>query len=205
MAAIIHIVDDDRSVRVALQRLMEASGFRVATYASADEVLARLPNAEPGCILLDLHMPGVGGLELQQCLREKAPLLPVVFLTGHADIPSTVQAMKAGASEFLEKSASGDQLLEAIERALRCCDERRRENDRHRAMQGRVASLTRRETEVFDLVVRGKRNKEIANALGTSERTIKAHRRSLLEKLQVRSLPEAVLIAEKLGLLEAGV
>jgi FixJ family two-component response regulator len=204
MGAILHIVDDDRSFRTALGRLMEASGFRVASYGSADEFLAHLPISEPGCILLDLRMPGVSGLELQDRLREKAPLLPIVFLTGHAEIASTVQAMKAGAAEFLEKSASSQLLLEAIERALLRCEHRRSENDRIQAMQGLVASLTPRETDVFNLVVRGKRNKEIAYALGTSERTVKAHRRSVMEKLEVHSLAEAVSIAEKLRLLEPG-
>jgi FixJ family two-component response regulator len=201
---VIHIVDDDNSFRTALGRLMEASGFRVACYRSADEILAHLPGSEPGCILLDLQMPGVSGLELQDRLREKVPHLPIIFLTGHADIPSTVQAMKAGASEFLEKSASSKVLLAAIERALLDYDEQRGENDRIQAMQGLVASLTPRETDVFNLVVRGKRNKQIAYALGTSERTVKAHRRSVMEKLEVHSLAEAVSIAEKLRLLEPG-
>ena len=182
---------------------MEASGFRVASYESADEILAHLPGSEPGCVLLDLQMPGLGGLDLQDRLRDEAPLLPIIFLTGHADIPSTVQAMKGGAAEFLEKSASSRLLFEAIGRALRQYEERRCAQDRTQAMQALVASLTARETDVFGLVVRGKRNKEIAYALGTSERTVKAHRRSLLEKLQVHSLAEAVSIAEKLGLLNS--
>ncbi len=200
MGAIVHIVDDDGSFRTAVGRLLEASGFRVACYASADEILSGLPGSEPGCIVLDLHMPGISGLELQDHLRKKAPLLPIVFLTGHADIPSTVQAMKAGAEEFLEKSAPSKLLLEAIDRALRRCDERRGENDRVRRMRDLVASLTPRETDVFHLLVRGKRNKEIAYALGTSERTVKAHRRSLTEKLEAHSLAEVVTIAERLGL-----
>lgn len=201
MSAIIHIVDDDRSFRTALGRLMEASGFRVACYGSADEFLAHPRDTEPGCIVLDLHMPGVDGLDLQDRLQGKAPRLPIVFLTGDADIPSTVQAMKAGAVEFLEKSASSKLLLEAIERALLDYEGHRVGNDRIQAMRGLVARLTPRETDVFNLVVHGKRNKEIAFALGSSERTVKAHRRSLMEKLEVHSLAEAVAIAERLGLL----
>jgi FixJ family two-component response regulator len=201
--AIIHIVDDDRSYRMAIGRLLEASGFRVASYASGEEILARLPTSDPGCVLLDLQMPGVGGLELQRQLRDLAPGLPIIFLTGHADIPSTVQAMKAGAAEFLEKTASSTQLLEAVERALASYEQRHCESDRIRAMESRVASLTPRETEVFGLIIRGKRNKQIAYALGTSERTVKAHRRSVMEKLGVQSLAEAVSIGERLGLLGA--
>jgi RNA polymerase sigma factor (sigma-70 family) len=204
MNAIIHIVDDDKSCRTAVGRLMQASGFRVASYESGDEFLAHLPGSEAGCVLLDLHMPGLGGLELQDRLREKAPLLPIVFLTGQADVTSAVQAMKAGAAEFLEKPASSTVLLEAIERALLQFNERRGENNRRQAMQARVASLTPRETEVFQLVVRGMRNKEVAHALGMSERTVKAHRRNLMEKLEAHSLAEAVSIAERLGLLGEG-
>jgi RNA polymerase sigma factor (sigma-70 family) len=204
MDAIIHIVDDDKSCRTAVGRLMLASGFRVASYESGDEFLAHLPGSDPGCVLLDLHMPGLGGLELQDRLREKAPLLPIVFLTGHADVPSAVQAMKAGAAEFLQKPASHAVLLEAVERALVRFDERRGKNDRMQAMQERFASLTPRETEVFQLVVRGMRNKEVAHALGTSERTVKAHRRNVMEKLEAHSLAEAVSIAERLGLLGEG-
>ncbi len=201
MSAIIHIVDDDSSFRTALGRLLEASGFRVACYGSADEFLACPPDSAPGCILLDLHMPGVSGLDLQDRLRGRVPRRPIIFLTGDADVPSTVQAMKAGAAEFLEKSASSSLLLAAIERALLDDEEHRAGNDRIQAMRGLVARLTPREIDVFNLVAQGKRNKEIAFALGTSERTVKAHRRSLMDKLEVRSLAEVVSIAERLGLL----
>ncbi|TCL71363.1 response regulator transcription factor [Rhizobium sp. BK251] len=198
---IIHIVDDDKSYRTAVGRLMEASGFRVATYASGEELLAHLPSAEPGCILLDLQMPGLNGLELQDRLAEKAPLLPVVFLTGQGDIKASVQAMKAGAEDFLEKPTSREALLDTVRRALLHCDARRVEHDRIHALQARLESLTPRELDVFDLIVRGKLNKQIAYALGASERTIKAHRHNVMEKLGVRSLAEAVSIAERLGLL----
>jgi FixJ family two-component response regulator len=204
VSPIIHIVDDDKSFRTAIGRLMEASGYRVASYESGDEILARLPGSDPGCILLDLQMPGLSGPQLQERLAEKAPLLPVVFLTGQGDIEASVRAMKAGAEDFLEKRASGKALLGAIERALLQNEKRRIEHDRVHALEALVASLTPRESQVFGLIVRGKRNKQIAYDLSTSERTVKAHRHSIMEKLGVRSLAEAVSIAERLGLVDSG-
>ena len=147
-------------------------------------------------------MPGLNGLELQSRLREAAPLLPIIFLTGHGDIAVTVQAMKAGAEDFLEKSASSAALLAAVERAMLRYRERALEHDRAVAMQTLVASLTKRESVVFGMVARGNRNKQIAFELGISERTIKAHRRRIMEKLRARSLAEVVSIAERLGLLD---
>jgi FixJ family two-component response regulator len=204
MGPIIHIVDDDKSFRTAVGRLMEASGFRIASYGSGEEILAHLPNSEPGCILLDLQMPGLSGSELQDRLAQKAPLLPIIFLTGQGNIEASVRAIKAGAEDFLEKPASGKALLDAIERALLQYEKRRSEHDRVHTLRARVASLTPRESQVFDLIVRGKRNKQIAYALSTSERTVKAHRHSVMEKLGVGSLAEAVSIAEGLGLLDSG-
>jgi FixJ family two-component response regulator len=203
MKPIVHIVDDDKSFRTAVGRLIEASGFRIASYESGDEILARLPNSEPGCILLDLQMPGLSGAELQDRLAEKAPLLPIVFLTGHGDISTSVRAIKAGAEDFLEKPASGKALLEVIERALLQNEKRRAEHDQVHALRSLVARLTRRESQVFDLMVRGKRNKQIAYELSTSERTVKAHRHNVMEKLAVGSLAEAVSIAERLGLVDS--
>lgn len=204
MVPIIHIVDDDKSFRTAVARLMETSGFRVASYESAEAILARLPISEPGCILLDLQMPGLSGLELQSRLVEMAPILPIVFLTGHGDVGSTVRAMKGGADDFLEKSASSKELLEAVKQALLRCEARRLEQDRLHAIQTLVASLTLRESQVFGLIVHGKRNKQIAYDLSTSERTVKAHRHNVMEKLGVHSLAEAVSIAERLGLFGLG-
>ena len=201
---IIHIVDDDKSFRTAVGRLLGVSGFRVASYGSGDEILAHPPSQESGCILLDLQMPGVSGSELQDRLAEKLPLLPIIFLTGHGTIGAGVRAIKAGAEDFLEKPASGKALLEAIQRALLENERRRTEHDRIHALQALVASLTSRESQVFDLMVRGKPNKQIAYVLSTSERTVKAHRHSIMEKLGVRSLAEAVSIAERLRLVDWG-
>ncbi len=204
MVPVIHIVDDDKSFRTAVARLMEASGFRVASYESGEAILARLPISEPGCILLDLRMPGLSGLELQSRLKDMAPILPIVFLTGHGDVGSTVRAMKGGADDFLEKTASSNSLLEAVKQALHRCEARRLEQDRLHALRRLVDSLTPREAQVFSLIVHGKRNKQIAYHLGTSERTVKAHRHNVMEKLGVRSLAEAVSMAERLGLFGLG-
>ncbi|MDQ0323821.1 FixJ family two-component response regulator [Pararhizobium capsulatum DSM 1112] len=202
MNPIIHIVDDDLSFRIALGRLLSASGYGVALYASGEELLARLPGIEHGCILLDLDMPGLSGLALQEKLSTMAPLLPIVFLTGHGDIKAGVQAMKAGADDFLEKPATADILLETIDKSLRRADIRQEEFARTNASRARLSNLTPREFEVLRLLVRGKLNKQIAHALGTSERTIKAHRHNLMEKIGARSLAEAVSIAERLGLVD---
>lgn len=202
MTAVIHVVDDDHSFRTAIGRVLEASGFRVATYASGDDLLSRQLMDAYGCVLLDLRMPGINGLELQERLAATAPRLPIVFLTGQGDIESSVRAIKGGAEDFLEKPVAAPALLAAIERALLRYEKRRAEDDRIAALRTLVDALTPRETQVFALMVRGKRNKQIAYELTTSERTVKAHRRSVLEKLSVKSLAEAVSIAERLGLID---
>ncbi len=203
MNPVIHIVDDDNSFRTAVGRLVAAYGFRVAFYESGDQFLAKLPNAEPGCILLDLQLPGLSGTALQERLAATAPLLPIIYLTGEGNIQAGVRAIKAGAEDFLEKPASGEELKEAIDRALLQYEKRRSEHDRLHALETLAASLTPREAQVFDLIVRGKPNKQIAYVLGTSERTVKAHRHCVMEKLGVRSLAEAVSIAERIGRLAA--
>lgn len=202
LGPVVHIVDDDQSFRTAVGRLLSASGFRVFLYESGNEFLAQLDGDEPGCILLDVGLPGLSGLDLQQRLIERAPLLPIVFLTGQGDVRTSVQAMKAGAEDFLEKPTSKEALLEAVERALRRCETRRLELDHIHGLRARLTALTPREFEVFSLIVRGKLNKQIAYALGTSERTVKAHRHNVMEKLGARSLAETVSIAERLGLVD---
>lgn len=201
---LIHVVDDDESYRAALARLLEASGYRVALYASAAQLLERSPPAEAGCILLDVQMEGLTGLDLQERLAAAGNRLPIVFLTGHPDVPSSVRAMKAGAEDFLTKPASKEVLLAAVLRALERFRAAAENDEKIGALRARLAKLTRREREVFDLVVRGKINKLIAHQLGTSERTIKAHRHSITSKLQMQSVAELVLLAERIGLLEEG-
>ena len=199
MQPFIHIIDDDASFRTALGRLVETYGFRVASYESGESFLAQLPASEAGCILLDLRMPGLSGPDLQDRIAQAAPLLPIVFLTGQGTIAASVQAMKAGADDFLEKPVASKILRGVIKRALGQNEKRRAGHEQVQLLQNRVSSLTPREIQVFDLVVRGKRNKQVAYELETSERTIKAHRHSIMEKLGATSLAEIVSIAEKLG------
>lgn len=202
MPSIVHVVDDDPSFRTAIARLLRASGYEVALYASAVQLLEMPPNAAPGCVLLDVRMPGVSGPELQRRLAELGSTLPIVFLTGHGDIPMSVRAIKAGAEDFLSKPVPRATLLDAIERALARHRATQELHDRLNTLRNLLATLTPREAEVFALVVRGNRNKQIAHALGTTERTIKAHRQKVMQKLQARSLAELVTIAENLGPLE---
>ena len=199
--SVIHVVDDDAPFRTAVARLLRAAGYQVALYESGDHLLANPPGSGPGCVLLDMRMSGLSGLELQDRLAKLDSILPIVFLTGHGSIPMSVQAIKAGAEDFLSKPVSKKTLLEAVERALARHRERREQRDRLDDLRALVATLTPREREVFALVVRGKLNKQIAYELGTSERTIKAHRHAAMEKLKVRSLAEAVALADRLGLL----
>jgi RNA polymerase sigma factor (sigma-70 family) len=198
---VVHVVDDDAPFRTAVARLLRAAGYQVAPYESGDHLLANPPGSGPGCILLDMRMSGLSGLELQDRLAKLDNILPIVFLTAHGSIPMSVQAIKAGAEDFLSKPVSKKTLLEAVERALARYRERREQRDKLDDLRALVATLTPREREVFALVVRGKLNKQIAYELGTSERTIKAHRHAAMEKLKVRSLAEAVAFADRLGML----
>jgi len=201
VAPLVHIVDDDAGFRTAIARLLQASGYRVALYESGDRLLESVPGCEPGCILLDIRMTGLGGLELQDRLLERGIILPIVFLTGYGDIPTSVRAIKAGAEDFLSKPVSKETLLAAVERALARYQEAHERQVRLASLRALVDTLTPRENEVFALVVRGNLNKQIAHQLGTSERTIKAHRHSIMEKLKVQSVAEAVSIAARLGML----
>jgi FixJ family two-component response regulator len=198
---VIHIVDDDDSVRTAVGRVLRAAGYQVALYESAKGLLENLPAAVRGCILLDVQMPGLNGLQLQEMLTKMGFELPIIFLSGHGDIPTSVRTIKAGAEDFLSKPAPKKLLLEAIERALKRYDETHERYVRLGAYRELFSTLTPREREVLALVVRGKLNKQAAHELGTSERTIKAHRHNIMEKFKVKSLAELVTIAEKLGLI----
>lgn len=203
MPGLVYVVDDDASFRTAIERRLRIAGYEVETYSSAQLLLDRVPAAErPGCILLDVRMPGLSGLELQSRLIELGSILPIVFVTGHTDIPATVRAIKAGAEDFLTKPASSEQLIAAIERALARYEIQRSQRGRLDSIVAHLARLTPRERQVFDLIVRGKINKQIATELGTTERTVKAHRHEVMEKMQVHSLAELVSSAERLGLLD---
>jgi len=198
---LIHIVDDDAAFRTSIARVLKACGYRVALYESGDRLLETAPSAEPGCILLDLRMAGLNGLELQDRLHARGIILPIIFLTGHGDIPSSVRAIKAGAEDFLSKPVRKETLIAAVERALARYQEAHQRQLRLTALRALVDALTPRESEVFALIVRGKLNKQIAFQLGTSERTVKAHRHSIMEKLGVQSLAQAVSIAARVGML----
>jgi FixJ family two-component response regulator len=200
-APVIHIVDDDAPFRGAISRLLKISGYEIADYASADSFLSAIDAAKPGCILLDVQMPAYGGLQLQDELARLSRHWPIIFMTGHGDLPSSVRAIKAGAEDFLAKPVSRQTLVDAIERALvrfATIQQRQTELDLFKSL---VSTLTMRENEVFHLMVRGKPNKQIAFQIGTSERTVKAHRQVVMQKLQVRSFAEAVSIAERIGLI----
>jgi len=200
-APIIHVVDDDPSFRKAISRLLTTSGYSLLAYQSAAEFLVK-PLAEgPGCLLLDVHMPGLTGMELQAHLSASGSSLPIVFLTGQGDISISVQAIKAGADDFLTKPVSRKDLLASIERALSRHEKQRQDSARIEKLQALLKSLTPREHEVFIRMVTGKLNKQIAHELGTSERTVKAHRHAVMEKLKVRSLAAAVALAGRLGIL----
>jgi FixJ family two-component response regulator len=199
--SVIHVVDDDASFRTSMSRLLQAQGYQTALYASGNAFLEHLPAGEAGCILLDLQMAGVQGFELQEQLAKIGNILPIIFLTAHGDIRAGVQAIKAGAEDFLPKPVAPQALFECVERAFARNAEQRRQQGRLGAMRRLVASFTPREAEVFALFVKGKLNKQIAHELGTTVRTIKAHRHAVMTKLDVKSVAEAVSIAERLGML----
>jgi RNA polymerase sigma factor (sigma-70 family) len=202
LPTVVHVVDDDSSFRTAISRLLRAAGYEVVAYQSAAQLLERLPDeGEPNCILLDVRIPGLSGPELQGRLAALGSTLPIVFLTGHGDISTSVQTIKAGAEDFLTKPVSKDKLIDAIERAMTRHRAAREQHVQINSLRSLVAKLTPREREVFELVVRGKMNKQIAFDLGTTERTIKAHRQKVMEKVGAQSLAELVSIAERLGIL----
>jgi FixJ family two-component response regulator len=194
----IHVVDDDESLRTAVTRLLRSAGYEVRGYASAGEFLLARPGTAPGCIVLDVRMPGPSGLDLQAAFAERNDALPIIFLTGHGDIPMSVRAMKAGAVDFLTKPAQKEALLSAVRTALAKDAENRAARGRASALHARYETLTPRERAVFALVVAGKLNKHVATELGISERTVKAHRAEVMEKMHVASLAELVHVAEQL-------
>jgi FixJ family two-component response regulator len=197
-APLIHVVDDDESLRAALLRLLDAAGFEACGYASAGAFLLHPPPERPGCLLLDVRLPGPSGLDLQAALQRQGVTLPVVFLTGHADVASIVGAMKAGAVDFLTKPVQRNALFDALQRALARDAHERAARAAGQQLRARFDSLTPREREVFDLLVAGRQNKQIAAALGIGERTVKLQRAKLKAKLGVGSAAELGRMAERL-------
>jgi FixJ family two-component response regulator len=197
----VFVVDDDVSVRKSLVRLLKSMGYPARPYASAWEFLEDWRNEPaPGCLVLDVQLPGLNGLELQEKLRGLALPIPIIFITGHGDIPMSVRAMKAGAVDFLAKPFQDEDLLRAVEEAIARDEERHAEHREREAVAGLYAALTPREREVMSLVVVGLPNKRIAAELGTAEKTIKVHRGRVMEKMKVKSVAELVRAAQKLGI-----
>jgi FixJ family two-component response regulator len=202
LSGLVHIVDDDASFRNAMERRLKQAGYEVATYALAQHLLDRMPSESvPSCILLDVRIPGMNGMTLQMRLSELGSTLPIIFLTAHADIRATVRAVKAGADDFLTKPVTSDNLLRAIERALARHQTSRDLQNKLDVVRARIGTLTPRERQVFELVIRGKINKDVARTLGGTERTIKVHRQRVMEKMHVQSLAKLVSLAEQVGLL----
>lgn len=197
-APVIRIVDDDESFRRALQRLLQASGYRVQDYGSVGDMLLAGVGPESGCLILDIHMPGPSGLELQAMLAGEANPLPVIFVTGEATVQDSVRAMKAGAADFLFKPVDSDALLAALDRTLKDDASLRRENRRLEGLRARYDTLSTRERQVLDMVTNGALNKQISAKLDVAERTVKAHRARGMEKMEVRTLAELVRLVEQL-------
>jgi FixJ family two-component response regulator len=198
--AIVAIVDDDSSVRQGLARLIRSVGWRVETFASAEEFLDRSRPEAPGCLVLDLQLPDLSGLDLQKRMAEAGLETPIVFLTGHGDIPATVQAMKAGAIEFLTKPVDEENLLKAIEEAIERDRRTRKQNADLRELRGRYESLTPREQGIMQRVISGLLNKQIAAELEITEDTVKFHRGHIMRKMRADSLADLVRMAENLGI-----
>ncbi len=200
----VFLVDDEPGMLRALSRLLGAEGFRVTAFHSASDFLSNFPEQAIGCVVLDVAMPGLDGMELQQRLKESGNLLPVIFLTGHGDIPMSVRAIKSGAVDFLTKPVHDETLLAAVRSAMKLSEVRAAKWHATRELRARLVCLTPRELDVMRQVITGKLNKQIAADLGTGEQNIKIHRMRMMEKMGVTSVAELVRVAERLGVEPAG-
>lgn len=200
-APVIFVVDDDPSVRKSLTRVMTSAGYAVETFASARDFLTRGPFVGPCCLVLDVRMPGLTGLDLQEALAGQGHRMPIVFITGHGDISMSVKAMKGGAADFITKPFDVEKLLEAVERAVAKDVRELGDEGRTAEILERVKQLTQREMEVFALVVTGMLNKQIAGELGIGEKTVKVHRARVMEKMRAGSVAELVRLADRAGVI----
>lgn len=203
-ASIVFVIDDDDSVRRALSRLLRSAGLGIEAFGSAQAFLQREPPECPSCLVLDVRMPGLSGLDLQAELQRAGLEIPIVFITGHGDVPMCVHALKAGAADFLEKPFDDERLLDAVRAALTRDREAWTERVERQELRRRVDCLTPRERQVMELVISGLLNKQIGGRLGSSEKTVKVHRGRVMEKMQARSVPELLLMAQKVGIPASG-
>jgi FixJ family two-component response regulator len=196
----LYLVDDDAAVRTSLARALRAQGWAIETFASAEDFLDRRDPRVPGCLVLDVSMPGLDGLALQQRLAESGEAIPIVFLTGHGDIPMTVQAMKAGAADFLTKPVSAEDLQAAVRKAIAEGESTRQAGAERAELAKRLALLSPREREVLEALARGRLNKQIAADMGIVEQTVKFHRARIMERMQAHTVAELMHIAARLGI-----